>query len=160
MFPNPIYFVVFSVFMLMPTASFASVWKYEKMVDDFTDEVKSVAYRRFDGLKGIAVYCFPDSGDIRVSIFVDSHLNSKSELVRVKFRFDSGPVVETTWVAGNNGDMVWESNGSAVRFSRFLQTSKKLVFEATANDDKNHRIRFELSNSGESIQKVLNDCGK
>ena len=56
--------------------------------------------------------------------------------------------------------MVWDDDSSAVRFARFLQTSKKLVFEATAYDYDSHRIHVDLSDSGEPIQKVLNDCGK
>ena len=138
-------------------------WTYERIVDDFTDEVRhfaEVSASEGDGV--IWIICFEDTSNVEIRVSTGLWLDSKDDQFDkkpVRYRIDKSEPVSTRWPGGELMAFAWESE--ALRFSRALTSGQtEVLVELTAWDGDRQRAKFSLRNSRRAIGRVFDACGQ
>ena len=148
---------------LFGTSVFAQSWSYERIVDDFTDEVKHFAeVAASDGEGVIWVICFEDSKTVEMRVSTGLWLDSKDDMFDrkpVRWRIDKRDPVTDRWPGSDLLSMVPEQK--ALDLSRGLSSGMShVLIELASWDGDTKRARFPLRNSRRSIGRVLTACDK
>lgn len=133
-------------------------WRFETIVDKFTDEKKAFASISAleDGERGfINVGCFPSGIEVKVSAgkyIGDSRIFREN----VKYRVDNNTSVATK-MNPTSKEYVYENDKDS-KFLMALMSGKKIIVELTSYNFETSSASFSLNGAEPAISKVLALC--
>jgi hypothetical protein len=133
------------------TTATASDWYYSQTVDRFTDEVRTI-YKK----ESMTIRC----NDTRFDIIVDFDEYLSNESVRVTYRFDKKPAVDTKWSISTEGTSTFVINWDRADFLRELINAETLIIKAFDYKGTPHVTEVDLGGgSMEKFSSVADQCG-
>jgi hypothetical protein len=141
------------IYILITFSAQASIWKFDKKVDSFSDESVYTAKLVKDDSYAI-VKCNND--ELNIYFSVGEYIGG--DWSKVRYRFDKGDVHAAKWGLSTTGKAVFSNASDYLNITKGFMSSQEMLLEVTKYTGTKFQKTFTTDGAKYAISQVLKAC--
>lgn len=145
---------------IFPIIGSSQEWNYQKVIDDFSDNVIQKAYVNNEDNNGYMMVSCTNNSSIDVIFSIGQYEYLGNQVHKMRYRIDKNDTINAEGRSSTEGTAVFLVDYYIHEFIPRLIDGSSLAFEVTDYKGTPHKTRFNLNGSSKALSPILDSCQK